>query len=249
MVYSVYIIKLTRAAMDSPRFAKANPNYDPRKPCVYVGSTALTPEQRYCNHLHKPTGSKWVKEFHDGLHAGLTSKQPKLPTRREAEFAEFVVAMRLRGRGYGVWTNLPHVPAFYKETNFEAVTWPDMPNQFAIITAYATTGETWTDKQNTIADRKLKNTLRTKSDWLPRITGFSPSSGHKEPGWAAELDFDVACNIGLHFKQDAIYFVKNDKLFLSYCDARRALVPVGKFSERLHLAPQSLPQEVFNPYT
>lgn len=237
MPYSVYVIKLSRSAMDSHKFAKVNQSYDPRKPCVYVGSTALTPGQRYCDHLTKKTGSKWVKEFHEGLHAGLTGKQPKYANRCEAEFAEFVLAMRLRVRGYGVWTNLPHVPAFYKETHFRADHWADMPDEFAIITAYATTGETWTDKQNTIADRKLKNTLRTKSEWLPRITGYSPSSGHQEPGWAAAVDFESACNIGKHFKQDAIYFVKNDKLYLSYCDARRALVPVGKFTERLHTTP------------
>lgn len=237
MPFSVYVIRLSKEATKQPQFVKANPEYDRRKPCVYVGSTALTPAQRYCNHVTKKTGSKWVKEFHDGLHQTLTDRQPKYATRREAEFAEFVLAMRLRNKGYGIWTNLPYVPPFYKETQFSAPDWKDAPDQFAIITAYATTGEDWTDKQNSVADRKLKNTLRIRSEWHPPITGYSPTSGHREPGWAAHVDFAKACDIGMHFKQDAIYYVKKDKLFVSYCDARRALVPVGKFSERLHITP------------
>lgn len=235
MPFSVYVIRLTKEALKKPKFAKANPDYDRRKPCVYVGSTALTSEQRYCNHVTNKTGSNWVKDFHDGLHQTLTDKRPKYATRKEAEFAEFVLAMRLRNRGYGVWTNLPYVPPFYKETHFSAPDWQDEPDEFAIVTAFATTGEQWSDKRNSEADRKLKNTLRVESKWLPRITGFSPTSGHREPGWAAAVDFEMACDRGKHFKQDAIYYVKKGKLFVSYCDARRALVPVGKFSERLHV--------------
>jgi len=237
MPFSVYVIRLTKEAMKRPKFAKANPHYDRRKPCVYVGSTALTPEQRYCNHLRKKTGSNWVKDFHDGLHTTLTEKQPTYSTRRDAEFAEFVLSMRLRNKGFGVWSNLPHVPPFYKEIQFSAPDWKNAPEEFAIITAYATTGHKWSEKQNSVADRKLKNTLLVESDWLPRITGFSPTSGHREPGWAAPADLERACEIGKHFKQDAIYYVKSDRLFVSYCDARRALVPVGRFSERLHISP------------
>ena len=241
MPYTVYVIRLRTAALSRPRFVRVNLDHIPGKPCVYVGSTARSPSQRYTDHLEKATGSQWVKEFHIGLHQRLTDSQPAYATRREAEFAEFGLAMRLRSRGYGVWTNLPPVPAFYKDTHFTAAEWPDTPNHFAIITAYATTGEEWTDKENKVADRRLKSTLHPKSDWLTRITGYSPTSGHSEPGWAAAIDFEQACNIGKHFKQDAIYYVKKDRLYVSYCDARRALVPVGKFSERLHIAAESLP--------
>jgi hypothetical protein len=213
----------------------ANPDHISSKPCVYVGSTALTPEQRYENHLTNRTGSKWVKGFHNGLHSRLTDKQPKYKSRKQAEFAEFVLAMRLRRKGYAVWTNLPKVPPFYKETHFSADTWDDAPAQFAIITAYATTGEAWPEATNIDADRRLRSTLIGRSGWANRITGHSPSSGHREPGWAAALDHNAACDIGKWFKQDAIYYVSDGKLFVSYCDARRALIPIGGFAERLHI--------------
>jgi len=55
-----------------------------------------------------------------------------------------------------------------------------------------------------------------------------PCTGdHAEPSWAAELSFEEGCDLGLRFRQDAIYVVADGTLFLSYCDARRGLVPVG----------------------
>lgn len=235
MPFSVYVIRLKATALKVNKFARANPNYISTKPCVYVGSSALTPEQRYENHLKGKTGSKWVKDFHIGLYKGLTAEQPKYATRQEAEFAEFVLAMRLRRKGYAVWTNLPKVPPFYKETQFSVDSWQDAPVEFAIFTAYATTGETWTDKENVSADRRLKNTLRRFNVWMTPITGYSPSNGHSEPGWAVAIDHGKACDLGKWFKQDAIYFVSNGRLFVSYCDQRRTLVPIGSFTEHLHI--------------
>jgi len=124
---------------------------------------------------------------------------------------------------------------FYFETHFshsdEINHWPD---QFAIITAYATTGEVWTDEQNTQADLKLAEKLGGLSDWLIRLTGYSPDTHHKEEGWAVCIDWDKACDIGLEFKQDAIYYVSKNTLTVSYCDERREHVQVGEFSERTH---------------
>ena len=235
MTFSVYAIRLKAAALHVNKFAKANPDHVPHKPCVYVGSTALTPEQRYQRHLTGKTGSKWVKDFHQSIHKTLTNKQPKYTTRRDAEFAEFVLAVKLRRKGYAVWTNLPVVPSFYKETHFSASDWHDAPAQFAIITAYATTGEAWTDGENAEADRRLKNTLKKLGVWMTPITGYSPTSGHSELGWAAAIDHRKACDLGQRFKQDAIYYVTNGRLSISYCDERRALVPVGAFQSRLHI--------------
>jgi len=236
-MFSVYVIRLRNSVLGKGRFARANPNHIASKPCVYVGSTALTPEKRLERQVNGTTGSKWVKEFHMGLHKKLTDKQPSYATRQDAELAEFLLAMRLRNKGYAVWTNLPVVPPFYKETHFSVSEWTDAPNQFAIITAYATTGETWPDATNISADKKLHARLGRLSGWTNRITGYSPTSGHREPGWAAAIEFEAACDLGLRFKQDAIYWVNSGRLYVSYCDGRRALVPVGKFSERLHVTP------------
>jgi hypothetical protein len=211
----------------------------PGKPCVYVGSSALAPLERYHRHVTTQSGSKWVKAFGEGLHESLTIKQSTYATRTEAEFAEYALALRLRSKGYGVWTNLPAVPPFYKATRFKVSSSIEFPRQFAIITAYATTGEQWSDEQNHQADRRLKNRFERAEQWHARLTGYSPASGHEEPGWAVTVDFDTACELGRQFKQDAIYWVEADRLYISYCDARQAMVPVrALFSERLDAEPK-----------
>ncbi|TAN53377.1 MAG: DUF3293 domain-containing protein [Methylococcaceae bacterium] len=110
------------------------------------------------------------------------------------------------------------------------------PAEFAIITAYATTGQNWPDAENVAADQQLEAELRRTARWLCRLTGYSPQDGHAEPGWAAELAFATACDVGLHYRQDAIYYVIGDTLYLSFCDQRRDLVPVGTFRCRVHRA-------------
>jgi len=107
------------------------------------------------------------------------------------------------------------------------------PERFAIITAWATTGEHWSEVENVSADQQLKEELQRRSTWCRRLTGYSPQTGHAEPGWAVELDFDTACDIGHRYRQDAIYYVEGDELYVSYCDQRRSRVPVGPFRTRL----------------
>lgn len=124
----------------------------------------------------------------------------------------------------------------YFETRFE---WQEAgnnwPAEFAIITAYATTGEIWPDSKNQAADRQLEAELHKQPHWLKRITGFSPNTGHAEPGWAVEISPQAACDIGQRYKQDAIYYVIRDILYVSFCDERRALLEIGSFRERIHL--------------
>ena len=115
----------------------------------------------------------------------------------------------------------------------------DWPDHFAILSGYATTGEVWTAERNAAADRALGETIFVMGACRERITGFFADTGHAEPGWAAELEFDAACDLGLKFLQDAIYYVQGDELSVSYCDERRALVPVGRFRERVRVDPLS----------
>lgn len=123
----------------------------------------------------------------------------------------------------------------YFETHFRTphpvTPWPA---EFVIISAFATTGEFWTSRQNEDADRRLASQLSALGVWVERVTGYSPTTGHAEPGWAAELAIEEACDIGLHFRQDAIYHVKNDRLSVTYCDSRRELLHVDSFRSRLH---------------
>ncbi len=107
------------------------------------------------------------------------------------------------------------------------------PEGFAIISAFATTGQQWTDAENDAADRRLENELRYAGIWYARITGFSPETGHAEPSWAVEMGFQEACGIGERYRQDAIYYVEGDALYVSYCNAHRALIPVDSFRSRI----------------
>jgi len=108
----------------------------------------------------------------------------------------------------------------------------EWPEAFAIITAYATTGEKWSDQMNKTADEALKAMLICKSPWTKRITGYSPETGHAEPGWASDITWGQACDLGLEFKQDAIYYVSKKTLSVSYCDERREAIQVDKFLNR-----------------
>ncbi|BAW80695.1 hypothetical conserved protein [Candidatus Nitrosoglobus terrae] len=124
----------------------------------------------------------------------------------------------------------------YFETHFRRLlSWEDWPRAFAIITAYATTGEVWSSAKNEAADRKLAVKLKQQKAWLQRLIGYSPVTGHSEPGWAVALSFDTACNLGQEFYQEAIYYVVGDILHVSFCDHRRTQIPVGCFRSRVHL--------------
>jgi hypothetical protein len=102
-----------------------------------------------------------------------------------------------------------------------------------IISAYATTGERWTDAQNERADRALHDELRARGTWTERITGFSPKTDHAEPSWATELSLAAGLDFGRRFRQDAIYHVLDDELSVTRCDPPGDVVPVGAFRIRV----------------
>jgi hypothetical protein len=124
-------------------------------------------------------------------------------------------------------------PAYF-DTRFKlGLPFTELPESFAIITAHATTGEVWTAEDNHAANEALRDELERGEKLLGTITGYSPITQHAEPGYAAVLEFEEACNIGVWFKQDAIYYVSSGTLFVSYCDHRRSLKPITQFSKRV----------------
>jgi hypothetical protein len=130
------------------------------------------------------------------------------------------------------------MPPFYYQTRFKPEDLPNsLPGTFAIITACATTGETWTDSKIEAANAALRADLERSDHLLGSLTGYSPVTGHAEPGFAASLPYEEACELGLKFKQDAIYYVESGTLHVSYCDHRRRLEPVSTFLERLDPPP------------
>ena len=122
----------------------------------------------------------------------------------------------------------------YFETRFKlGLPVGDLPDDFAIVTAYQTTGKEWPIERNQEATQKLQTELEHGGGLLGTVTGYSPRTGHAEPGFAARLSFEHACELGLRYEQDAIYFVSGGTLFVSLCDHRRTLKPVSRFLERV----------------
>lgn len=125
-------------------------------------------------------------------------------------------------------------PAYF-ETHFQQVeAATDWPCEFAIITAFATTGACWSEEENAQADRALETELRAAYPWVRRLTGFSPSTGHAEPGWAVAIELPAARQLGARYLQDAIYFVSKDTLVVASCKTQAAPVAVGAFRCRVH---------------
>ena len=133
----------------------------------------------------------------------------------------------------------PTMAPEYFEIQFKAaaplpVEWPP---SCSIITAYATTGESWTAEENEAADRALEGVLRACAGFMHRITGWSPRTGHAEPGWLVDLDWQGVADLGVEFKQDAIYVITGDDLWVTHCDLpRRQLIAVGDFRSRVTVA-------------
>jgi len=118
MNYSVYVIRLYSSYCEEAKAKRENPNYTQGKPCVYVGSTSLSPEERYKTHLNKgislKTGKqiggkkKAVKKYKfmykkNGLRPKQYNKYNPIKNREEAEKIEKKLAEKLRKKGYCVW--------------------------------------------------------------------------------------------------------------------------------------------------
>lgn len=126
-------------------------------------------------------------------------------------------------------------PAYF-EIRFRGESLPThWPESFAVITAYATTGEQWSSDKNRAADLQLLKRIQERGVWHVRLTGYSPRDGHAEPGWAVAFQLTEARRIGLEFRQDAIYWISNDELWVTRCFEQSPLVRVGLFRERLAL--------------
>ena len=61
-MYNVYVIELDKVVKDSPGFRAVNLDYNPEKPCVYVGQTAKTPEERFSQHLADNWANRYARD-------------------------------------------------------------------------------------------------------------------------------------------------------------------------------------------
>ncbi len=61
--HHVYVVLLDPAVRRMRKVRAENPKRNPRKPCVYVGMTGLTPEERFANHKSGIKAASLVKRY------------------------------------------------------------------------------------------------------------------------------------------------------------------------------------------
>ncbi len=100
--HHVYVVLLSQDVLYEPKFVKCNPDYDPAKPCVYVGMTGLDPDARFDKHKAGVRANRYVKKYGQRLLPGLYECYNPMPYAAACEM-EVELAIALREAGYGVW--------------------------------------------------------------------------------------------------------------------------------------------------
>jgi hypothetical protein len=99
--HHVYVVLLKPAAKRLRLVRAANPERDPAKPCVYVGMTGLTPEERFGNHLRGIKAAAMVTRYGVRLLPELYAHLNPMPFEAAAQM-ERDLAEDLRRAGYTV---------------------------------------------------------------------------------------------------------------------------------------------------
>ena len=106
---NLYVIRLGKSedgksVLDDRRFMERNPDYQPGKPCVYVGETAHDPEKRFrqhkCGDSEAPIANRYGRCLMKEEYEHLNPVPALLATEEEQ-----ALALRLQGKGYAVWWN------------------------------------------------------------------------------------------------------------------------------------------------
>ena len=100
--HHVYVVLLSERVWNEPAFRKANPDHDIVKPCVYVGCTGLTPEQRFEKHKAGIRANSYVQRFGTRLLPHLYAYANPMPY-NAARDMEVELAIALQEEGYAVW--------------------------------------------------------------------------------------------------------------------------------------------------
>jgi hypothetical protein len=99
--HNVYVVLLDPAAGKLRAVRTANPNRDPKKPCVYVGMTGLDPAERFANHKEGIKAASVVKRYGIRLLPELYAHLNPMPFEAAAQM-ETDLAEDLRREGYTV---------------------------------------------------------------------------------------------------------------------------------------------------
>jgi predicted GIY-YIG superfamily endonuclease len=99
--HNVYVVLLDPAVARIRMVRAENPKRDPKKPCVYVGMTGLTPEERFANHKAGTKAASVVKRYGLRLLPELYEHLNPMPYEAAAQM-EQDLAEDLRRAGYTV---------------------------------------------------------------------------------------------------------------------------------------------------
>jgi hypothetical protein len=99
--HHVYVVLLAPEAARLREVRSANPSRDPAKPCVYVGMTGLTPEERLKNHKSGLKAARVVELFGIRLMPELYEVFNPMPFEAAVQM-ERELAEDLRAQGYTV---------------------------------------------------------------------------------------------------------------------------------------------------
>ncbi|HKQ38750.1 MAG TPA: hypothetical protein VJ063_11780 [Verrucomicrobiae bacterium] len=99
--HHVYVVLLKPDVARLRAVRLANPARDPQKPCVYVGLTGLSPDQRFANHLQGIKSSPFVRRYAVRLLPELYDHLNPMPYEAAVEM-ELDLAEDLRRLGYTV---------------------------------------------------------------------------------------------------------------------------------------------------
>lgn len=100
--HNVYVVELDPVVLNLVRFRAANPERDMLKPCVYVGMTGLTPEERFAKHKAGVRANSYVQRFGLRLLPKLYAYANPMPY-DAARDMEVELAIALQAEGYAVW--------------------------------------------------------------------------------------------------------------------------------------------------
>jgi predicted GIY-YIG superfamily endonuclease len=100
--HSVYVVELARGVLYERKFQKANPYYNPERPCVYVGMTGLDPDVRFDKHKAGIQSNRYVQKYGVRLLPALYQAYNPMPY-DAARDMEVELAIYLREQGFGVW--------------------------------------------------------------------------------------------------------------------------------------------------
>jgi hypothetical protein len=109
--YYVYVIELDKEFALTRKAREANPKQDLKKPCIYVGSSSKTPEERFSEHMkgarnsRGPLFSRVVYRYGKCLLPKEYKKYNPIDTREQALEMERKLTDKYRRQGYTVWSN------------------------------------------------------------------------------------------------------------------------------------------------